>query len=102
VSEDKPRHLNEVISPFAPQGANDARWFFVEHQLVQVKFSLAAALSALHEIIAMPENEQERELAGVCHRYTSHMRRHVLDHYATLLSYLSDTDVSERISRTEV
>jgi len=102
VSEDKPRRLNEVISPFAPQGANDARWFFVEHQLVQVKFSLAAALSSLNEIVAMPENEHERELASDCAGMARGMRRHVLGHYATLLSYLSDTDVSERISRTEV
>lgn len=102
MTENKPRRLNEVVSAFAPEGANDTNWLLVEHQLVQAKMSVDVACSVLAEIRGNPENNNERKVAEDCYSIARGMRVDILDHYATFLSYLSDTDVPERISRKEL
>jgi len=94
--------LSDVVPQHAEQGANDARWFLVEHLLIDAKMNVQIACDYLSDIIALPENANERGVATDCMDITRMMLRHILDHYATFLSYLSDTDVSERISQMEV
>ena len=98
----KPQRLNEVVDAFAPQGANDARWFLVEHQLEQVKMSARTVTGALKTIEARAENEAERQTAEDCLAICEPMLLEILRAWSTFLGYLSDTDVSERISRKEL
>lgn len=98
----KPRRLNEVISPFAPEGTNDRKWFLVEHQLEQARMSVQIAYEVVKDIRDHPENDKEREIAGDCKSIIKTMRLDVLGFFATFLSYLSGTDVPERISRKEL
>ena len=102
MTENKPRRLNEVVPSLAPEGANDNRWFLVEHQLVQAKISIRSAAEILAEIGGQPENTQEHLEAKDCLDIVKGMYVDLLKHYTTFLSYLSDTDVPERISRKEL
>ena len=102
MTENKPRRLNEVVSSFAPEGANDRKWFLVEHQLAQAKMSVQIAHETLKDIRDHPENDNEYEIALECVGIVREMTLGILRHYATFLSYLSDTDVPERISRKEL
>ena len=99
--EDKSRRLSDAVSVFAPEGTNDARWFQVEHQLTHAKISIEAAHSSLMSIINDPENAGEREIAWDCHEIVRAMYLDILGHHAAFKSYLSDTDVPERIARKE-
>jgi hypothetical protein len=99
---EKPQRLNEVLDTFAPQGSNDRRWFFVEHQLEQVVVSARSVVGSLETIEMRPENDEERWAADACLCYMKVMLRHILDAKAAFLSYLSDTDVPERIGRKEL
>jgi len=101
MSENKPQRLSEVIPQFAPQGANDTRWFMVEHELVQGKICFQIAMDYLLDIIKHPENESECLHAKECFKICVGMILNVQDRHLALLSYLSDTDVPERISRKE-
>jgi len=98
----KPQRLNEILDTFAPQGSNDARWFLVEHQLEQLKMSARTVLGCLRIVAEKPENEEERLIAEDCLAITEPLLVEILETWATLLSYLSGTDVSERISRKEL
>ena len=102
MPENKPRRLNEVVPSLAPEGANDRRWFLLEYQMEEAKLIVEAMIGTLEEIIALPENENEREVADDCQLIVRSMRANILGHRATFLSYLSDTDVPERISRKEL
>lgn len=102
MPEDKPRRLNEVVSSLAPEGANDIAWFMVEHQLVQVRMSANVIIEGLKDILIQPENEDERETATACLDIMKGMLLDILEHRATFLSYVSGTDVPERISRKEL
>lgn len=102
MPEDKPRRLNEVLDTFAPQGSNDKRWFLVEHQLEQVKLSTRTVVGSLAIVKDRPENEEERQAAEDCLAICEPLLVEVLQTWAVFLSYLSGTDVSERISRKEL
>ena len=102
MPENKPRRLNEIVPFFAPEGANDRRWFLVEHQLIQARTSAHAVVVVLEKIVAQPENMREGMIAEDCLRIMKGMYLDIQEHYATFLSYLSDTDVPERISRKEL
>lgn len=98
----KTSRLSDIVPQFAPEGANDYKWFLVEHQLTQAKMSLQSAIQTLVEIGSLPENKDERNFATDCLGILMPARRQLLSNYATFLSYLSDTDVPERISRKEL
>ena len=102
MPENKPRSLNEILDLFAPPGANDSRWFLFEHQLEQIRISAMTCAGTLELIAARPENHQERVAAQDCLEYCKAMLTKILGHRASIHSYLSDTDVPERISRKEV
>jgi hypothetical protein len=99
---EKPKRLNEVLNTFAPEGANDRRWFLVEHQLQQAKMSLQTVLGSLRIISDKPENEQEREAAEDCMDIWRMFALDFTARHAAFLSYLSGTSVPERISRKEL
>ena len=100
--ENKPRRLNEVVPSLAPQGYNDRKWFLIEHCLVDAKVNVQIACNHLYSIVSWPENNNEREIATDCLAICKGMLLDLKEHYATFLSYLSDTDVPERISRKEL
>lgn len=102
MTENKPRRLNEVLGPLAPQGTNDTRWFLIEHQLEQISMSARIVKGSVATIADRPENENERQVAEDCLEICSKMLVDILGHRATILSYLSGTDVPERVSKTEV
>jgi len=102
MSQTKPPTLSQILGNSAPQGSNDVRWFFVEHQLEQAVVSARAVVGSLKLIVERPENEEERQLAEDCLCFMKGMLCDILRERASFLSYLSGTDVSERISRTEV
>lgn len=99
---EKPQRLSEVLDTFVPQGANDARWFLAEHQLEQTIMSARTVVGCLDTIAQRPENEEERELAEDCLSYMDAMLCDILGAKAAFLSYLSGSDVPERISRKEL
>lgn len=94
--------LSEVVSTFAPQGANDRRWFLMEHHLVQAKLSLLGARSAAAQICILPENAAEAELADGCLEFIIHAYGELLGQHAALLAYISDSDISERVGKVEL
>lgn len=98
----KPRRLNEVVDAFAPQGSNDRRWFFIEHQLEQVVVSARSVVGSLELIVGRPENSEEAYVADDCLGFMRDMLADILEARASFLSYLSGTDVPERISRKEL
>lgn len=102
MPENKPRRLDEVVSLFAPEGDNDGRWFLVEHQLEQTIISARVIVGSLRIITARPENEEERQIADDCLSYMKPMLCDILEARASFQSYLSDTDVPDRISNMEV
>ena len=63
MTENKPRRLNEVVPPLAPQGSNDRRWFMIEHLLMDAKNDVQIACDYFSDIITQPESEEEREAA---------------------------------------
>ena len=99
---DRPQRLNQVLDIHAPQGANDARWYLVEHQLEQTVMSAQTVVGSLSIIKDRPENEEERQIAEDCLDYAEGMLCDILGARAAFRSYLSGTDVSERISRKEL
>lgn len=102
MPKNKPARLSDVVSPYASEGANDHKWILVEHQLAQAKMSVQIAKETLWDITNRPENEEEREIANDCYDMIRGLLLDVLEHYTTFLSYLSGTDVSERMSRKEL
>jgi len=98
----KTSRLSDVVPFKVKEGANDRKWFLAEHQLVQAKMSLLTAIETLIEIGSEPENDNERKVATDCLSILRPVRRQLLSNYATFLSYLSGTDVPERISQMEV
>ena len=102
MTKNRPRHLNEVISTFAPEGANDARWFMVDHLLIDARMNIQVTLSKLSEIKTVPENDEEKMIAKDCYDIVRGLYLDIHEHYAAFLSYLSDTDVPERIARKEL
>lgn len=102
LSENKPQRLSDVLPSFAPQGSNDARWFLVEHQLEQAITSARCVVGSLRVITQRPENEEELLLAEDCLSFMEAMLCDILGAKASFLSYLSGTDVSERISQKEL
>ena len=102
MPENKPRRLNEVVPPFAPQGSNDRRWFMIEHLLMDAKNDVQIACDYLKDIEARPENPDERRIAAECLHIMKRNLRSILSHHAWFLSYLSDTDMPERIARKEL
>lgn len=102
MTDKKPARLSDIISTWAPEGANDAKWILVEHQLTQAKMSVEVARCSLMEIITQPESANEAEIARDCYDMIRGMYLHFLEHYTTFLSYLAGTDVSERMSRKEL
>jgi len=102
MSGNKPQRLSEVVPQFAPQGVNDARWFMVEHELLHGKICFQTAMDYLLDIITYPENGSERLHAKECLDICRDMVLSIQGRYLTLLSYLSGTDVPERISRKEL
>jgi len=102
MSQTKPPTLSQILGNFAPEGSNDARWFLFEHQLEQAKISLHAVVGTLKVIAQRPENHGEGEIAEDCLSYMEAALCDLLGARASILSYLSGTDVPERISRTEV
>jgi len=99
MTENTPLRLSEVIDSLAPQGANDVRWFLVEHQLEQTVMSARTIVGSLKLIVERPENEEERQLAEDCLDFMKGMLCDILRERASFRSYLSGTDVPERISR---
>lgn len=99
---DKSQRLNEILDTFAPEGANDRRWFFIEHQLEQAVVSAQSVVGFLKSIERWPENAEERELAKDCLQFAQAMLLDILSTKASFLGYLSDTSVPERISRKEL
>ena len=95
-------YLSEVVPVLASEGANDARWFLIEHLLMDAKNDVQIACDYLSDIIAQPENNDERGVATDCMDIARMMFREIQGHYAAFLSYLSDTDVPERIARKEL
>ena len=102
MPKNKTTSLSEALGLYAPQGSNDKRWFLIEHQLEQARMSVEMTLSALTEIRGNPENAHECLAAKDCYDILRDLRLDVLEKRATFLSYLSNTDVSERISRKEL
>jgi len=98
----KPQRLNEVLDIHAPQGANDARWYLIEHQWEQAVMSARTVVGSLTIITHRPENEEERQIAEDCLSYAEAMLCDILGAKASFLSYLSATDVAERIARKEL
>lgn len=101
MNKNKITFPSDAPNTYAPQGANDARWFLFEHQLEQAKISLHAVVGTLKVIAERPENEGEREAAGDCLETCEELFVGFLGYRSTLLSYLSGTDVPERIQRKE-
>lgn len=102
MPQTKPQRLNQVLDIHAPQGANDARWYLIEHQWEQCVMSARTVVGSLTIISGRPENEGERQVAIDCLSYAEAMLCDILQAKASFLSYLSGTDVSERISRKEL
>ena len=102
MTENKPRRLSDVVESLVPEGANDRRWFMVEQLLMDAKIDVQIARDYLKDIRDQPENENEREIAEDCLDIIAGMYLDILEHYAAFLSYLSDTDVPERIARKEL
>lgn len=98
----KPTSLSEVVKLYASEGANDSKWILVEHQLAQAKMSIQIAKETLYDIVSSPENDNEQEIAGDCESIVRHTYLDFLAQYTTFLSYLSGTDVSDKISRKEL
>lgn len=98
----KPQRLSNIIPALAAEGANDHKWVLAEHQLAQAKMSVQIAKQTLYEISVLPENGREREIAEDCASIVRGLELDILEHYTTFLSYLSGTDVSERMSRKEL
>jgi len=102
MPENKPQRLSEVLNTFAPQGSNDARWHLIEHQLEQTIMSARTVVGSLRIISQKPENEEELLLAEDCLSYMEAMLCDILGAKAAFLSYLSGTDVPERIAGKEL
>ena len=102
MTENNPRRLVEVVYDLVPEKADDRRWFRVEHQFEQVRFSTLEILQTLTKLAEWSENLSDRKLAKDCYYIIRGMYLDIQEHYATYLSYLSDTDVPERISRKEL
>lgn len=102
MNENKPQRLSNVVSAWASEGTNDAKWILIEHQLAQCKMSVQIAMATLWDVVALAENEGEAEIAMDCYNIVRGMELDVLEHYTTFLSYLSGTDVSDRMSRKEL
>ena len=102
MTENKPRRLSDIVEPLAPEGANDARWYMIGHQLIQAKMSIDSACSTLSEVAHNPESANERKVAWDCYDMVKSLCLDILEHYAAFLSYLSGTDVPERIARKEL
>jgi len=102
MPENKPQRLSDVIRDRVPEEAQDRRWFRVEHQMEQVRFSTLEILLTLSKLAEWSGNAEDRKVAADCLSIMRGMYLDIQEHYATFLSYLSGTDVSERISRTEV
>ena len=102
MTENEYRRLSEVAGTFAPEGANDVRWFMIEHQLIDARMNIQIALSKLSEIACNPENAEDRTIAWDCYDIVRGLYLDVHEHYAAFLSYLSDMDVPERIARKEL
>ena len=102
MTENKPRRLSDVVESLAPEGTNDARWFLVEHLLMDAKMNVQIARDYLKDIRDWSENEDEQEVAADCLDIIAGMYLDILEHHCTFLSYVSDTDVPERKSRKEL
>lgn len=102
MTDKKPARLSDIISTWAPEGANDAKWILAEHQLAQCKMSVQIAMATLWDVVALAENEGEVEIAMDCYNIVRGMELDILEHYTTFLCYLSGTDVSDRMSRKEL
>ena len=101
MPENNPRRLSDVVESLAPEGANDRRWAMVEHLLIDARADVQIARDYLKDIRDQSENENEQEVAADCLDIITGMYLDILEHYATFLIYLSDTDVLEKISRKE-
>ncbi|TEU17338.1 MAG: hypothetical protein E3J21_08630 [Anaerolineales bacterium] len=102
MPENNPQRLSEIVSAFASEGANDAKWILTEHQLAQAKMSVQIAHATLDEIATVPENDNEAEIATDCRKIVRGMLLDVLEHYTIFLSYLSGTNVSVRMGKKEL
>jgi len=102
MTEPTRTRLSEVVETFAPQGANDSRWFLMEHHLMQAKLSLQEAQRAAVQIYANPENAREGELANDCFVFIARAYAEFLAQHAALLAYISDSDISERVGNVEL
>lgn len=102
MPQNKPQRLSQVIGTFAPQGANDRRWLLIEYLLEATVLSARSVVSTLEAITAWPENAREGYEADDCLGYMRHMLCDILEARASFQSYLSGTDVPERISRKEL
>ena len=102
MSRNNPTRLSEIIDRYAPEGANDARWFLFEHQLEQAKISAQTVVGTLKNIAARPENEAEREAAQDCAEYCLTMLTGILAARASCGSYLSGTNIADRVARKEM
>lgn len=98
----KPERLINVVHLYAPEGLHDRKWFLVEHLLENARMDIELARNTLRDIANWPENYEERQVAEDCLYICKGMLRDILGRYALFLSYLSDTDVPERISRKEL
>lgn len=102
MPKNRPTSLSDVIKLYAPEGANDRHWLLIEHQLVQCKTSAHLILESLKIIYELPENLNEKDVASDCLSMARSMHREILGHYASFLSYLAGTDVSEKMGRKEL
>ncbi len=102
MSGNKPQRLSDIVPPYAAQGYHDRKWFLVEHLLENAMTDVEIAIDTLREVANWPENESERDVAKDCLEWVNALHLSALQTHATLLSYLSDTDVPERISRKEL
>lgn len=102
TTENKPKSLSEALGLFAPEGANDARWYLIEHQLEQVKISARTVVGSLQCIVDKPESAEEGYIADDCLSFARSMLCDILGHIASIYSYLSNSDVLERVARKEM
>jgi len=101
-SPSEPNRLSEVVDTFAPEGANDRKWFLMEHHLMQAKLSLQEAQRAAVQIYANPENDEDGQLANDCFVFIARIHAEFLAQHAALLAHISDSDISERVGNVEL
>lgn len=101
MAKKEARRLSEVVQLKAHEGANDARWFLMEHQLYQLIVSMQTIRQLCEQIGDAPENDNEWELARSVLEIISPLYVKALGARASVMALLAGTDVAERLGRIE-